>query len=86
MALIGKVWAACEIDSKAARIEGRVFSMKSWVGGKMRSAVQVSFDYSRGISKRIDGPDRDILEAWRAAAQNSSAMPADTAPMRPPST
>ena len=31
------------------------------------SAVQVSFDYERGVSMLIAGPDRETLEAWRSA-------------------
>jgi acyl-CoA thioester hydrolase len=50
------------------------------------SAVQVAFDYGRGSAKQIDAADRAVLERWRAARQKSSAMPADTMPMSPPST
>lgn len=58
------------------------------------TAVQVSYDYTAGSSKRLADADRRVLEAWAAARgnaseqadQNSSAMPADTAPISPPST
>ncbi|HSK17905.1 MAG TPA: thioesterase family protein [Longimicrobiales bacterium] len=50
------------------------------------SAVQVSYDYGADRSKPIDGHVRSALEAWLARYQNSSAMPADTAPIIPPST
>jgi acyl-CoA thioester hydrolase len=58
------------------------------------TAVQVAYDYSSGSSKLVDDADRRVLEAWVAArgksaaraGQNSSAIPADTAPIIPPST
>lgn len=50
------------------------------------SAVQVSYDYAADRSKPIDGDVRTVLEAWLARYQNSSAMPADIAPIIPPST
>lgn len=50
------------------------------------SAVQVAYDYAGERSKPIDDADRALLEAWAAAAQNSSAIPADTAPITPPRT
>jgi acyl-CoA thioester hydrolase len=53
------------------------------------SAVQVAFDYAAGSSKPIDLADRGILSAWCAASdrrQNSSARPAETIPISPPST
>lgn len=50
------------------------------------SAVQVSYDYGAGRAKPIDGDVRSALDAWLARYQNSSAMPADTAPIIPPST
>jgi acyl-CoA thioester hydrolase len=53
------------------------------------SAVQVAFDYAVGGSKPIDAADHGVLRAWSAAAerrQNNSAMPADTMPIKPPST
>ena len=50
------------------------------------SAVQVMYDYDAGSSKPIEGDVRRALESWLARHQNSSAMPADTAPIIPPST
>ena len=50
------------------------------------SAVQVSYDYGADRSKPIDGGVRSALESWLARYQNSSAMPADTAPIIPPRT
>jgi acyl-CoA thioester hydrolase len=37
------------------------------------SAVQVSYDYDGGAAKPIERADRDLLEAWSAAAQDSGA-------------
>jgi acyl-CoA thioester hydrolase len=53
------------------------------------SAVQVAYDYTSGTSKAIDAADRALLEQWSGArerTQNSRAMPAETAPISPPST
>lgn len=50
------------------------------------SAVQVAYDYAAERSKLIDDADRAVLEAWALAAQNSSAIPAETAPISPPRT
>lgn len=50
------------------------------------TAVQVAYDYGAERSKPIDASDRTVLEAWLARAQNSMAMPAETAPIIPPST
>lgn len=64
------------------------FEVRDRDGGLLSSgsAVQVAYDYSAEQSKPIDGADRELLEAWAAAAQNSSAIPAETAPMSPPRT
>jgi acyl-CoA thioester hydrolase len=64
------------------------FEVRS-AGGRLLSsgsAVQVAYDYGAERSKPIDAADRTVLEAWLARAQNSSAMPAETAPIIPPST
>jgi acyl-CoA thioester hydrolase len=50
------------------------------------SAVQVAYDYAAGRAKPIEEADRAVLNAWRAALQNSSAIPADTDPITAPST
>lgn len=50
------------------------------------STVQVAYDYGRNVSKPIEPAFRSVLEKWRDAAQKSSAMPADSRPMIPPST
>lgn len=50
------------------------------------SAVQVAYDYAADRSKPIDATDRSVLDEWCAAAQNSIARPAETAPISPPST
>jgi acyl-CoA thioester hydrolase len=50
------------------------------------SAVHVTYDYAAARSKPIDAADRAVLEALAQAAQKRSAMPAETAPMSPPST
>jgi len=50
------------------------------------SAVQVAYDYATEQSKPIDAADRTVLDAWCAAAQNSMARAAETAPISPPST
>lgn len=57
------------------------------------SAVQVAYDYASGRSKPLELADHRVLEGWAAArtaaaqsGQNSSAIPADTAPISPPST
>lgn len=51
------------------------------------SAVQVSYDYDAARAKPIAAADRAVLDAWcRAAQENSSAIAAETMPMRPPST
>ncbi|HEX6307004.1 MAG TPA: thioesterase family protein [Longimicrobiales bacterium] len=50
------------------------------------SAVQVAYDYGAEQSKSIEPADRAVLERWRAAAQNSSAIPAEASPIIPPST
>lgn len=72
---------------------GTDFEVRDEAGALLASgsAVQVAFDYARGVSKVIAREDREQLERWlsaraRAAAQKSSAMPADTMPMNPPST
>ncbi|HEX2166944.1 MAG TPA: thioesterase family protein [Longimicrobiales bacterium] len=64
------------------------FEIRSDAGALLSSgtAVQVLYDYAAGSSKPIDAADRTLLERWAAAAQNSSAMPADTAPINPPRT
>ena len=65
-----------------------VFEIRNDAGGLLASgsAVQVSYDYDRSAAQPINDPDRAALNAWRDAAQNSSATPADTAPINPPST
>jgi acyl-CoA thioester hydrolase len=50
------------------------------------SAVQVCYDYGGATSKPLDPALRDALLAWQAGRQKSSAMPAETVPIRPPST
>lgn len=50
------------------------------------SAVQVTYDYGAERSKPIDPADRIVLNVMAERRQNSSAMPADTAPISPPST
>jgi len=50
------------------------------------SAVQVTYDYGAERSKPIDPADRIVLNVMAERCQNSSAMPADTAPISPPST
>lgn len=64
------------------------FEVRDDVGGLLASgtAVQVAYDYEAERAKPIDAADRSVLDAWLAAAQNSSAIPAETAPIRPPRT
>jgi acyl-CoA thioester hydrolase len=72
------------------------FEIRSGDGTLLSSgtAVQVAYDYASGSSKRLSDADRRVLEAWAAArgndvaasGQNNNAMPADTAPISPPST
>ena len=49
-------------------------------------AVQICYDYEAERSKPIGAADRAVLEAWLVRSQNSSAIPAETAPIIPPST
>lgn len=64
------------------------FEVRSAAGDLLASgsAVQVAYDYAGERSKDIAPADRAVLDAWCAAAQNSIARPADTAPISPPST
>jgi acyl-CoA thioester hydrolase len=50
------------------------------------SAVQVAYDYDTESSRPLDAAERSVLEAWLARSQNNSAIPAETAPIIPPST
>lgn len=77
--------AVREVGHKSLTTE---FEVRSRDGGLLSSgsAVQVAYDYAAERSKPIEEADRALLEAWAAAAQNSSATPADTAPIRPPRT
>lgn len=82
------------------RVGGKSFTMEFELrasDGTLLSsgtAIQVAYDYGAGGSKPIDEADRRVLQAWVAArdrsgeatAQNSSAIPADTAPIKPPRT
>lgn len=52
------------------------------------SATQVAYDYAGSASRSLDDVEREALGRWQAdgTAQNSSAIPADTRPIIPPST
>jgi hypothetical protein len=48
--------------------------------------VQVAYDYEAGSSKPLEPDLRELLCAWQAARQKSSAISAETMPIIPPST
>lgn len=50
------------------------------------TSVQVSYDYATARAQPIAPADRAVLLEWYGAAQNNSAMPADSMPISPPST
>ena len=84
--------SAVIVSLAITRVGSRSFTMEFDVsaadGTKLSSgsAVQVAYDYGAAGSKAIDDAVRTQLEAWQSARQNSSDMPADIRPIRPPST
>jgi acyl-CoA thioester hydrolase len=82
------VTAALAVRSVGRKSFNTDFEVRNSTGDLLASgsAVQVAYDYAGERSKDIEPADRAVLDAWCAAAQNSSARPADTAPISPPST